>query len=280
MPGMSTPLGKGQTARRVAALGVLAGGAAVAVGRRHPAAGAALGLSAAAICYAAFRPTNPLLGPVVRSGSRQTPRAALTFDATPSEATVELLDALRDAGVPATFFVSGERVDERPDVVDRILRDGHQLASAGYDDGALVLRSPGHVRSQLHRTEDAVSRAVGRDALSRFFRAPYGLRGPATWAAVRSAGYRLVGWTTATRVPADSSPSYVALRASRSLAPGTVLRLSDGGLGRHAPSRPPGPALPLICRAAEDRGLELVTLDELLSAPEHEALATQAALAA
>jgi peptidoglycan/xylan/chitin deacetylase (PgdA/CDA1 family) len=277
---MSTPLGKGQTARRVAALGVLAGGAAMAVGRRHPARGAAIGLGAAAICYAAFRPTNPLLGPVVRSGSRRTPRAALTFDATPSEATVELLDALGDAGVPATFFVAGARVDERPDVLERILAEGHQIASAGYDEGALVLRSPSHVRDQLRRTEDAVSRAAGRDALSRLFRAPYGLRGPATWAAVRSAGYRIVGWTTATRVPEDSSPSYVALRASRSLAPGTVLRLSDGGLGRHAPTRPSGTALPLICRAAEDRGLELVTLDQLLSATESDVLSARSALAA
>ena len=137
---MSTPLGKGQTARRVAALGVLAGGAAMAVGRRHPARGAAIGLGAAAICYAAFRPTNPLLGPVVRSGSRRTPRAALTFDATPSEATVELLDALGDAGVPATFFVAGARVDERPDVLERILAEGHQIASAGYDSWCRVMQ--------------------------------------------------------------------------------------------------------------------------------------------
>ncbi len=275
---MSAPLGKGQTARRVAVLGAVAGGAAIALGRQHPARGAALGIGAAALCYAAFRPTNPLLGPVVRSGSRHMPKAALTFDATPTEATVELLDALQDAGVPATFFVSGARVEERPDVVDRIVADGHQLASAGYDDGALVLRGARHVREQLHRTEDAVSRAVGRDALSRLFRAPYGLRGPATWAAVRSAGYRLVGWTTATRVPADSSPGYVALRASRSLAPGTVLRLSDGGLGKHAPTRPPGPALPLICRAASDRGLELVTLDDLLLSADRHERARRAAL--
>lgn len=42
-----------------------------------------------------------------------------------------LLDALRDDGLPATFFWPGTEAEKLPHLVERCLRDGHEIASHG-----------------------------------------------------------------------------------------------------------------------------------------------------
>ena len=47
-------------------------------------------------------------------------RIALTFDDGPTPWTADILDVLREHGVPATFFVVGARAADRPDLVERM----------------------------------------------------------------------------------------------------------------------------------------------------------------
>ncbi|MGA0067881.1 MAG: hypothetical protein ACO3PB_00260, partial [Miltoncostaeaceae bacterium] len=136
----------------------------------------------------------------------------------------------------------------------------------GADLGILVMRGPGHVRDQLTRTEEAVADAAGTGVLTHVFRAPHGFRGPATWAAVRSAGYRMAGWTKGVFDSADPGPDVVAARSARALAPGCILLLHDAdGWDPDRPRTHTVAAIPDICASAREKGLELVTLDELLA---------------
>jgi peptidoglycan-N-acetylglucosamine deacetylase len=263
---MTEPMTKNRTIRRVVAVeaALLAGAAAT---RRDSPLLAAVMVGAGALgAWAAFRPGSPIYGPVITQGPTGSPRAALTFDDGPGPSTPAILDALADAGVKATFFVLGRQARRHPEVVRRIRDEGHQIASHGYDHGILVMRGPGYVRDQLTRTEEAIAEAVGPGALTRLFRAPHGFRGPTTWAAVRSAGYRMAGWTTGVFDSADPGPDVVAQRSARALAPGCILLLHDAD--GWAPDRlrlHTAAAIPDICAAAHDRGLSLVTLDELFA---------------
>ena len=54
------------------------------------------------------------------SGSSGEKLIALTFDDGPSVQTDRLLDALAEYGAKATFFVSGYRLDEYADELERI----------------------------------------------------------------------------------------------------------------------------------------------------------------
>ncbi len=93
-------------------------------------------------------------------------------------------------GVRATFFVLGRQVDRHPELVRRMVAEGHQVANHGYDHGILIFRGARHVRDQLRRTEAAVARAAGPRghvaALPRAARLPRpgdrgsGRAGPAT----------------------------------------------------------------------------------------------------
>ena len=53
---------------------------------------------------------------------------SLTYDDGPSKAlTPRILDLLRQYDAKATFFVVGERARQHPEIVDRIVKDGHEI---------------------------------------------------------------------------------------------------------------------------------------------------------
>jgi peptidoglycan/xylan/chitin deacetylase (PgdA/CDA1 family) len=258
------------TKRQAVRDAALAGSAVVALaaraGRRRPRLGVALAAGGALAAWGAFGASSPVFGRPVRSGPRRRARAALTFDDGPGPSTAAVLDALAGEGVRATFFVLGRQVERRPHEVRRMVAEGHEIASHGYDHGILVFRGPRHVADQLRRTEQAVARAAGRGVLSRYFRAPHGFRGPATLVAARRAGYRTVSWTRGVFDSADPGAEVIAARAARALAPGAVILLHDAD-GWH-PEREraqTAEAIPAICAAARERGIELVALTELLA---------------
>ena len=49
------------------------------------------------------------------------------------EGTNRILDVLKDNDVKATFFCTGNFVREAPDTIQRIIREGHELACHGVD---------------------------------------------------------------------------------------------------------------------------------------------------
>ena len=66
--------------------------------------------------------------PAVTGESDATARTvALTFDDGPGPATPAVLDVLAQSGVPATFFVVGQRAAAEPEMLRRIVAGGHAL---------------------------------------------------------------------------------------------------------------------------------------------------------
>jgi peptidoglycan/xylan/chitin deacetylase (PgdA/CDA1 family) len=264
---MTDPMRKNQAVVRAVLLGVGAAAAAVgllAAGRRGAAAGLVVGASA--LGASAFVPSSPIFGPTVRHGPASGIRAALTFDDGPGPSTPELLDVLAAEGIHATFFVLGRQAREYPEVIARMHREGHQIASHGFDHGILIFRGVGYVAEQLHATEAAVLEAAGPGALTPYFRAPHGFRGPATWVAARHCGYRMATWTTGVWDTAEPGVETIVSRTRKALAPGAVILLHDADGWDPPRARPQTVAsIPGICAAARDRGLSLVRMDELVT---------------
>lgn len=262
------PMRKGPAVHRAMWVGAAAVAASASQARRRPAVALTIAATAALAGVAAFMPRNPAFGRAVWRGPADRPRAAITFDDGPGPTTPEVLDVLAREGVRATFFVLGRQVDRYPEVVRRMVADGHQVANHGYDHGILIFRGARHVGDQLRRTERAIERAVGSDATSRLFRAPHGFRGPATALGSRRAGYRMAAWTAGVFDSAEPGAAVIARRASQALAPGTILLLHDAdGWAPGRPRQQTADALAEICRSARERELELVTLDELVAVP-------------
>jgi peptidoglycan/xylan/chitin deacetylase (PgdA/CDA1 family) len=70
---------------------------------------------------------------LVRSGDAKRPEFALTFDDGPDPAsTPAVLATLRRHEVRATFFLIGNRAEQYPELLRRIMEDGHEVGSHSY----------------------------------------------------------------------------------------------------------------------------------------------------
>jgi peptidoglycan/xylan/chitin deacetylase (PgdA/CDA1 family) len=100
------------------------------------------------------------------------PRIALSFDDGPSQWTPAILDLLAAAGARATFFVLGQSIDGREDVVRRIAAEGHELGNHGYSHRDMRKLSGAEIEEELGSTADRIE-ALGLER-PRLVRPPYG----------------------------------------------------------------------------------------------------------
>ena len=103
------------------------------------------------------------------------------FESRVSASTDRLLDVLDRVGVKATFFVLGWVAERHPDLVRRIARAGHELASHGFFHQLVYDLTPEAFRDDLRRAQDAISRACGVEV--KGYRAPsFSITGRSLWA--------------------------------------------------------------------------------------------------
>lgn len=101
------------------------------------------------------------------------PMVALTFDDGPhTTVTPVILDALKEAGGHATFFVKRERVAGLPDLAQRIVAEGSEIGNHTYSHPSLIKISQDELKSQLFLTDDSI--VNGRGVVPKLIRPPYG----------------------------------------------------------------------------------------------------------
>lgn len=146
---------------------------------------------------------------------------ALTFDDGPSVNTPHLLDELAEYGIPATFFLLGSQAQRYPDLVKRILAEGHEVGNHSYSHPNLRAVSPARKEEELRRT-DAILRGLG--ASPRFMRPPYGAYDAYTEKVAESLGLSLMLWSLDSRDWQRLPENYATLRSTRGTiyAPGTL----------------------------------------------------------
>lgn len=100
-------------------------------------------------------------------------RVALTFDDGPNETfTPKLLDGLKERNVKATFFVLGKQAEQFPQLVKRIVEEGHQVGCHGYEHVNMLSLSMEEACTQMNKTSDLLLEITGQRPL--FMRPPYG----------------------------------------------------------------------------------------------------------
>ncbi len=98
---------------------------------------------------------------------------AMTFDDGPSpKLTPKLLDMLKERGIKATFYVVGTNAAEYPEILQRMVAEGHEIGNHSWNHPTLTRMSEAAVKSQLDRTEAAIVKATG--IRSATMRPPYG----------------------------------------------------------------------------------------------------------
>jgi len=223
---------------------------------------AALGATVAgAVVHGALYPNSPFFGRVIASVPATGNALALTFDDGPNpQATPAILDALKERGIKASFFILGRHAERWPALVRRVAEEGHAVGNHGYYHRKLHLKPPSYVRRDLELGTAAIVHACG--VRPKFFRAPHGFRSPWVTAIARSLGQRTVGWTRGVWDSNRPGAEVIAGRAIRAARPGAILLLHDGdGYDEAGDRMQTARAVPRIIDAVQRAGLHFVTLD-------------------
>ena len=205
---------------------------------------------------------RPFFGSVVEVRTREK-ALALTFDDGPDpEWTPRLLDALGDLGMHATFFLVGERAARHPELVARIIAEGHEVGSHSWDHPSLPELAPGAVAEQIARTRAALGAAD-----TRLLRPPYGHQSLATWRQARAAGYRVVMWSVAGGDWRADDGETLAARIAAEADPGAIVLLHNSLYSWEKPEfRDRGPTIAALGLLAERlSAYRFLTVSELLA---------------
>lgn len=177
---------------------------------------------------------------------------ALTFDDGPGDYTAQVLDDLDARRAAATFFLQGYRVAQNPDVVVRMLAEGHEIGNHSWNHPDLTKLTDEQIRDQLDRTGQAIQDAAGVRPTT--FRPPYGAVDPRVLAQTELPA---ILWTVDTndwRLPDDAT---LLDRAVAQPGVGAIVLLHDV----HENTARMTPA---IIDGLLGRGFTLVTVQQLL----------------
>jgi peptidoglycan/xylan/chitin deacetylase (PgdA/CDA1 family)/glycosyltransferase involved in cell wall biosynthesis len=107
------------------------------------------------------------------SGPPGSAEICLTFDDGPHpEHTPALLDMLQKLGVRATFFLVGERAAAHPDLVRRIVAEGHEIGNHTWSHQHPLTLSSAEFVSEVRRADALLAELSGRSPA--LFRPPHG----------------------------------------------------------------------------------------------------------
>jgi peptidoglycan/xylan/chitin deacetylase (PgdA/CDA1 family) len=196
------------------------------------------------------------------------PVVALTFDAGANGAGLgSILATLSDAGVPATFFLTGRWAAANPAGVASIVAAGHRVGNHSVSHPHVPELSDAALADEVLGAEQQI-RGAGADPRP-LFRFPYGDRDARTIAAVNDLGYVAVRWTVDTLGWKGTSggldAQQVTDRVLAGLRPGEIVLMHVGSNPDDGTTLD-ADALPGMIGRLRAAGYGFVTLDALLGA--------------
>lgn len=187
------------------------------------------------------------------------PAVALTFDISWGEVMpAQVLDILKKENVIATFFCSGPWAKKHPEVIQRIIADGHQLESHGQAHTNYSGLTKAGVLSNVDDSSSILKGISGREI--RFVRPPNGDYNDQAIVAAAERNVTLVTWSVDSLDWKNPGVETIQSRVLTRIHNGAIVLLhaSDTCKQTHL-------ALPTILAGLREKGLNMVTLDQLLA---------------
>ena len=122
----------------------------------------------------------------------------LTFDAGYENGnTPKILDALKKHNAPAAFFLVGNFIDREPELVKRMVREGHIVGNhtATHPDMSKI-QSEEKFFAELDALNEKYKAAIGED-MKKFYRPPQGKFSENNLRMAQNLGYKTVFWSLA-----------------------------------------------------------------------------------
>ena len=186
------------------------------------------------------------------------PYIAMTFDDGPHPThTPRLLDMLKQRNIKATFYVIGNSAKRHPEILRRMIREGHEIGNHTMTHAYLTKLSDASIRRELKTAHQAIFAATG--VHPRTVRPPYG----ATNSRIKTLMYKefrypSIMWSVDPEDWKRPGSSVVANRLIRGADNGGILLAHD----IHAPTIQ---AMPAALDGLLRKGYRFVTVSQLIS---------------
>jgi len=183
---------------------------------------------------------------------------ALTFDDGPSaRITPRVLQTLDKYDVRATFFIVGQMAQYHPELLTRVVSQGHAIGNPTYSHAKEPTVKTAEL--ELSKTDEMIRQATGHAPIC--FRPPYGIADSSYTRVAVERGYCAINWTVCEPAGKYVSAEAIVNRVTKDPQPGDIILMHDGP--GHTGSLA---ALPSIIKRLRAKGFRFVTVPELLQA--------------
>ena len=153
---------------------------------------------------------------------------SLTFDDGPDEVmTPKVLDVLKENGIKATFFIIGSKAEKHPELISRIVEEGHIVGGHSWAHKCYFpIQSSDEIYQELLKCENTIYDITGKSM--QLFRPPFGVTNPLIADAVDEHDYITVGWSIRSLdTDSDKDRNEILERIVNRLHNGAVILLHD-----------------------------------------------------
>jgi probable sporulation protein (polysaccharide deacetylase family) len=166
-----------------------------------------------------------------------------------------MLKTLSDENVKLTFFVGGSWAASNPEILEKIHKEGHEIANHGYYHKDHKNLNETRNREEINVTHKLIESLIG--VKMNLFAPPSGSFSPVTIKAANDLGYKTVMWTRDTIDWRDKDAEIIYARA--------VKNIKSGDLILAHPTARTAEALPRILKAIKGQGFKAATVTETLA---------------
>lgn len=203
---------------------------------------------------------------IIRHGSRDLKIVALTFDDGPDpKYTSQILDILKKYDVPATFFVVGKNAERHPEILKRMVEEGHSVGNHTYSHKSLIPLSRAKTYYEIIEADQVIKEIIGYKPV--LFRPPRGLYTQYARKLLKREKYTIVLWDVSSRDWAEIRYKDIERNVLNNVKPGSIVLFHDSGNlvtnyggDRHNTVR----ALPGIIEKLKQDGYIFLTVDDLI----------------
>lgn len=152
---------------------------------------------------------------------------SLTFDcAWGAEDMDNILTTLKNENVKATFFVLGEWAEKYPDVIKKIVADGHDIANHSDTHPHITNLSEDEIKKEITNANKKIEEISGTKNI--LFRAPYGEYNDTVIKAATDLGYYTIQWNVDSLDWKNPGQEAIINRVVNKITPGSIILMHNG----------------------------------------------------
>ncbi|MBE4906564.1 polysaccharide deacetylase family sporulation protein PdaB [Bacillus luteolus] len=196
----------------------------------------------------------------IYQGEQKDKSVSLTFDISWGDTkAIPILDLLKEQGIKnATFFLSAAWAERHPDVVKRIIEDGHEIGSMGYQYKNYTELEEAKIKKDILQAGE-VFKTLGVKKVD-LLRPPTGNFDKKVLKVANSLGYTVIHWSVDSKDWTNPGIETIISNATSNLSGGDIILLHASDSAKQTEK-----ALPEIIKIMKQKGYKNAKISDLMA---------------